>query len=441
MKLNLELIAHTIVALSAGLVNAQPTNTGVQSHAPISSAIITFKHEMFTDINTCLNFVDRAAESSNSDVLLFVPTFYWWDDSKDLSWETQSHVTHYCYFATDKAGTACPEISKEQVQQLEDNLTKCFSRAVEKGFNLALTPHLDDGGQKSLWRNGLVFSPEEKHGGLSYYDAYLQPLANAVKRAISSKPDTKVWFGMQGEMSACLYAKPKEWLAFANKLKDEDFEGLSNVYIGANTNFNKLCHCLHVDIVETGLYLTKFKEDFGQIAANYDNEAIAALYDRLDFFGISSYPSLTPNFETRDLEAAAYQFDEESKLFGVDTKALIAKGKQFYFFEYGVGGGQSQHGNETAANATMAARYPFFTVFNHSINPWENKDVNDYRKYYYEQTAKYLSGNAPGAQYKVSGVFTWNLGSYDFQGISTKNFYDEDMVQLVKKHNQAVRQG
>lgn len=50
--------------------------------------------------------------------------------------------------------------------------------------------------------------------------------------------------------------------------------------------------------------------------------AIAELYNTTDFVGISSYPSLTPNFATEDLETATEQFDFEIGYFGVDLKHI-----------------------------------------------------------------------------------------------------------------------
>jgi hypothetical protein len=64
---------------------------------------------------------------------------------------------------------------------------------VDLGFDIAFTPHLDDGLNMGQWRNAMRINPLEKHGGMSYLDVVLKPLAEAMAAAL--KENTYVsWF-------------------------------------------------------------------------------------------------------------------------------------------------------------------------------------------------------------------------------------------------------
>jgi len=72
--------------------------------------------------------------------------------------------------------------------------------AVDKGFRLALHPHLDDGtstltGRATSWRNGIKFNPSVIYGQMSFYDALLAPAARAMAAANYRKAPT--YFALQ----------------------------------------------------------------------------------------------------------------------------------------------------------------------------------------------------------------------------------------------------
>ena len=41
-------------------------------------------------------------------------------------------------------------------------MLRCFQAALDAGFSIAVTPHLDDGLGEHAWRNGLAFDPLAK---------------------------------------------------------------------------------------------------------------------------------------------------------------------------------------------------------------------------------------------------------------------------------------
>lgn len=76
-------------------------------------------------------------------------------------------------------------------------------------------------------------------------------------------------------------------------------------------------------MVDPNRYLELFPSAFQAVSGQFDLASINALYNEVDFIGISNYASLTPNFPLKDLESATYQFAEEIKYFGVDLVDLI----------------------------------------------------------------------------------------------------------------------
>ena len=77
--------------------------------------------------------------------------------------------------------------------------------------------------------------------------------------------------------------------------------------------------------MDTYAYVQQFPAAFAPLKPQFNLTGISDLYNQTDFIGISSYPSLTPNFSTEQLEAATQQFDFEIGQFGVDLKTLNVK--------------------------------------------------------------------------------------------------------------------
>jgi hypothetical protein len=68
--------------------------------------------------------------------------------------------------------------------------TPCLKYAVDMGFDIAFTPHLDDGLNNGQWRNAMKINPVERYGGMSYFEVVLKPLADAMAAAL--RPNTYV---------------------------------------------------------------------------------------------------------------------------------------------------------------------------------------------------------------------------------------------------------
>lgn len=77
--------------------------------------------------------------------------------------------------------------------------------------------------------------------------------------------------------------------------------------------------------MDTYKYVQEFPAAFAPLKGQFNMDAIADLYNATDFIGISSYPSLTPNFTLEQLEAATEQFDFEVGQFGVNLRQLVVE--------------------------------------------------------------------------------------------------------------------
>jgi hypothetical protein len=387
----------------------------------------------------CTDIVERAAQLKQSRIM-FVPTLFWVAASDES-------VDYYCI---DR--TPCTPVNDYKIADLKEKMQHCFQKAVDLDLSIAITPHLDDGLSQGRWRNLLNFDPLKKHRGYTYSEAILYPLVDALKAV--AKPNTQIYFGLQGEMSATIFRHPKSWESVASDIKTRFTTGshsvaASKVKIGVSTNFNKLCGCVGQDIINPDEFIEKYPAAWEKVKHQFDLPAIASLYNSLDYFGLSSYPSLYPNFPTSMVENAVSQFDFEFGYFGLTVNDLINKGKEVHLSEFGLGGGIHQNGNTPARDAESAAKFPFFGStgkYQRASDPWVLYDlsipspVRDYLRYFYGKTLEYLS-NEKSYKYRVDAAFIWNHSSWDIQGIypdSTTeegSYRDPILVEWIDRHN------
>ncbi|KAK9785590.1 hypothetical protein WJX73_003263 [Symbiochloris irregularis] len=400
---------------------------------------------------------------------MFVPTLFWVDESS-LQFKTPNEAQNVTYYCTDRVTAnggptpdTCNPVSASDIATFQAGMQACFQAAVNQGLSIAITPHLDDGLGLGGWRNGLRFDPLEKYGDYSYVDFMLYPLADALNAVLQE--DTEVDFGMQGEMSATVFYYPNSYIDIIPILRQRVLAGKpsswsSNIRIGTSTNFNKLCGCVLVNLVDPSEYLSLYPAAFAPLKSEFDLNAIQQLYSDIDFIGISSYASNTPDFTIDKLESATYQFATEIASFGVDIPDLIFnQGKKLYWNEYGVGGGTNQNGQVPATTAAEAAATPFFGVFGTyacDTDPWQLCDgpnVNgplSYLEYFFNMTVAYVnsggkgSPDCPGCQYRTDGVFLWNDASWDFQALYPESTSSQGsyripfLVDLLNEHNSQV---
>ncbi len=460
-------LARTILLLLAtsGSLNACRTTAKADSGSNAAAVNASTAQRPMTELNSsiiavgdgdwlsdrCVNMVDRASKFKQSKIM-FVPTLFWVQDGN-------GPVKHYCYDRRqDSQGKfSCEPADSAKIARFKAAMQRCFQKAIDAKLSIALTPHLDDGTGQGRWRNVLDFDPTTKHAGFSYAEVALLPLAEALNTI--ARPDTKIYFGMQGEMSVTVFRHPKAWRSLVRQLKDTLAQGRddnfrNNIQIGISTNFNKLSG-VGIEIIDPSEYVRRYPELWESVKHTFDLNEIHGLLDDIDYVGMSSYPSLSPRFPTRQVENAISQFDFEFSFFGVTVADLIAKGKKIHFSEYGVGGGISQNGDVKATDAAGAASRPFFGIFNaykRSTDPWVLYDLNipsevrDYQRYFYGKTLEYL-GNARRYKYQVDAAFLWNQSSWDVQAVYPESttaegsYRDPVIVDMINKHNTAAMAG
>ncbi len=425
--------------------------TGSRGYTELNSSVIAVGDgDWLTD--RCVGMVERAATIKQSKIM-FVPTLFWVQTG-------EGPVDYYCYdrYWDDQGKVKCTPADPERIAKFQAAMQRCFQKAVDHNLSIALTPHLDDGRGQGRWRNILVFDPLEKRGGYSYAETVLYPLADALSKV--ARPDTLIYFGMQGEMSATVFRHPKSWKSLVSTIKDRIAAGRNpafrkNIQVGVSTNFNKLCGCVGLDIIDPAEYVRRYPELWAKVKDQFDLKEIAALFDAVDYFGMSSYPSLYPNFPTSEVENAISQFDFEFSFFGLTVNGLAQKGKYVHFSEYGLGGGVSQNGDVKASDAAGAAKFPFFGLFgaySRENDPWVLYDlakpsaVRDYLRYFYGKTLEYLKNDRP-YKYRVDAAFLWNQSSWDIQGIYPESnsaegsYRDPLLAEEIAKHNAMAMSG
>lgn len=340
----------------------------------------------------------------------------------------------------------CPQATRRDIESFQNAMGVCFKAAVDAGLSIAVSPRLDDGCGLGGWRNGLLFDPFKKYGEWSYMDIMITPLVEALRGAITDA--TKVWFSLQGEMSATVMYHPQQYIRMmdvvrANLLKDRPDSWAPSLKIGLQMNYNKLCACVEEDAIHPD-----FESSLAKIIHHFDLPAIKRVFQATEFIGMSSYPSLSPGFRESDLENALWQFARELKFFGVSLEKLtMVAGKELHWTEYGVGGGMCQSGNCIAKTAAQAAHYPYFGIwgpYREDTDPWQlnSMEVSQPRKYlwyFYNQTAHYLANQR--YRYRVDGCFLWSTGSWDVLAIypestsSDGSYFDPTVNDIIKKHN------
>jgi hypothetical protein len=381
----------------------------------------------------CEHMVDKAGRTG-ATMINFVLTHYYVDEDGDYTPE------RFCY----KAGTGaeCTAFTPAAVEEWVRLFKPCLAYAVGLGFDIAYTPHLDDGLNAGQWRNAMLIDPLAKYGGMSYFDVVLEPLARAASETI--KPSTRVWFALQGEMSAMVTRFPENHrriLPYLRKItlpagRDDLWY---NVRVGVSTNFNKLC----------GMDMCQKAE----VDAEYDKEAVQRLYDECDFIGMSGYPRFKGSL--LDMEDSTRMFDDEAKLFGIDLAELITTGgKELVFNEFGIGGGVSVTGDAPARTVEQASSFPFFGVYGpytRRLDPWRNylppyvvSGTREYMHDWYRAASVWLQRKG-GPKWRVDHAMLWSLNSWDVLGISVESntregsYRDPEAAAIVRAHNLKVR--
>lgn len=433
--------------------------------AELSSSIIMMGQPDYTmqgNRSRCTDMVDSAANLPNSK-LNFVPTLFW-VNPKTANSETSSDA-FFCVKRTlqPNGTTSCPPVSQQDIYEFANSMHKCFARAVSYNLSIAITPHIADGTDNNMWRNTLLFDPLMPSQQHSYMDVMLQPLADAVKGGLGN--ETKLWFSIQGGMGASLFQHPKSYhtiLQALQVLKKSMLTSMpgasqSNIKFGISSNFNKLCGCTLLSVSEPEEYLTQFPAAFAAIKHTFDMPSIQAVFQSVNFVGVSTLIGQKPGFSAADLQHAVDFFDKELSYFGVNVSQLLQESDlELHWSEVGVGGGGGLGPKKVAParDATQAAKFPFVGIlgpYKQSTDPWmlynintKNSPVRDYASFFYQQAVEYL-WKQHEYKYPVDAAFLNNIGSWDVQAVHPESVSSEGsyaylaVVNIIKDHNERVQ--
>jgi hypothetical protein len=123
---------------------------------------------------------------------------------------TQSSTHMHTYRRRLNHESDCLPFGKGIIDTLSRGLKDCFQLAADLNLDIAITPHVDDGGKDALWRNALKLNPLEYHGQWSYTSMLLRPMAEAL--AAVAKPGMRIWFCLQVRASA--QHRVGAWMAY-----------------------------------------------------------------------------------------------------------------------------------------------------------------------------------------------------------------------------------
>jgi hypothetical protein len=424
-------------------------NSTVQCAQMSSSAILFYNSEYEPHygqpISQCSLLLRRAAQQGSTAINI-VPTHYWMNASDTArvkpadakcyadGWAEAQRVHHYCHLW--EWDNDCHAFDSHAVQRFTEGFTRCLQEARSLFRTVLISPHLDDGSNTCHWRNLLFFDPLQKDAyGFSYYDIMIAPIIKAVQAVYGGDAGKgkQLWFGMQGEMGATVFAYPRSYVTIANRIR-KYYSGKASVKVGVLLNhayttgvINRLgakpvhppTKMAHLD-GGWGPLLPFHKWPNHKHLRNNLHTIQNLLNDKVDIIGISNY-AVAPatNVQPVHLESAIKKLDAELQVLGIKLKSWRSRpGKLFIMNEFGLGGGSSECGDVVSQSPAEAGRTPWLGItktFNANLNPWASPQLREYAKAYYAAALNLLA--AGGANYRVDAAFLWNMVSWDVQDI------------------------
>ncbi|GAX73151.1 hypothetical protein CEUSTIGMA_g604.t1 [Chlamydomonas eustigma] len=428
----------------------------------------------------CTTMVDRAVKYGSS-MLNFVPTHYYREAAA-------GGVLSYCYM--DSSYSSCIPFTQDSIRSFQSGFSSCLRHAAAAGIqSVSVIPHVDSastGGTWTIksWRNGIVFGPSIRYGGLSYEDIMLQPLAVALGSSLPLSTD--IYFSMQGEMGATVFRYPKDYSALVVRMRDlvsstqlrqqqqqlkastklvssASGQARGNIFMGATFNFifidgnqspdDQAAHNNEYGLLGTlfGPLVTFFLgPEYGfrqapQGTPSFDKRAVQNFFSSLDFIGVSAYSPLPVDFSNNDLQDSAFSFLKEAKVaVGTDVAALMEQnGIELQYVEYGLGGGVVDTGDQPATSPIQIASRPYWGVFGpyeKSKDPWQQSDLRSYMESFWRKSLAWLSQGG-GQTYHISACYMWNLASWDVLAIYPEStskegsYLDNNVAAAVIQHN------
>lgn len=374
---------------------------GLQAAISLNSSVLVFHAYDFKKVK---EQIDKAIALGNKK-LNFVVTLHHMAN-------TETHrIEKLCYDAGD--GELCKDLDKDVLKYIFKKHRENFLYAAQKGLDISVVPHLDDGRKAGMWRNNLVFDPIVKAGPYSYSEAMIWPLAVALKAA--AEAGSKVDFALQGESGATVFHHAYSYRQVIRHLRN--YFGKLPVRVGLSLNFNFIA----------GHHYVKNEEQ---------TREVEKLLAEIDFLGLSAYNYVGVPVRATDFNNSIVQFLKEFADFGIEIPAELP----FRFSEVGLGGGTvANNGQVTAQTPEEAAAAPYsgrYGDYSAEIDPWTKPEMRQFRFDFHKALLEYLS--TPELQLrKLESCFLWNSNSWDPQGLYFENnaYRDDAIVELIRDYN------
>lgn len=291
------------------------------------------------------------------------------------------------------------------------------------------------------------------------------PSLNNTTTNTNEQTKKRLYFGLQGEMGATVFFHPEPYRQAARTIRaDLKASGVpaGAVQLGVMFNHGYIPGVINRGPDEVGAIPESvwWKHDggFGPIKpfAQWPSHAtlkanvpsLKALFSEMEFFGVSNYARAGPDPTLEDLESAIRKQNAELKEMGIDWPYYHQDpSKKFFMNEFAIGGGISECGNVLAPTGPQAGLFPWLgntkQFLGPQSNPLRNPAVLDYvHRYYAKGMELFRMG---GRDWKVDGVFLWNVVSWDVQGIHPasgkyggspeETYADKTVTGWVKEHN------
>jgi hypothetical protein len=286
----------------------------------------------------------------------------------------------------------------------------------------------------------------------------LNPILKAVKE-VYTKPGKRFVFGPEGEMGGTVFYAPASYQKVVDTIRSE-YKGPAKVDVALMFNHAYLPGVINRDddvygaLPQSKMWkkdggwgpLKAFEQwpEYARLKAS--QPALLKLLSSVDVLGVSCYARASETPKASELESCAVKYDAELKAMGFDLKAWAAKpGKQFIYNEFALGGGISECGDTPAKTRAEAGRFPWLgatTTYNWNINPWKDATISQYNRDWYKAAMDLF--RTGGLQYPISGVYLWNVVSWDVQGIHpassewgnlNNSYRDTTIMEWIKQYN------
>lgn len=429
MSLQLWCLAALMLSACASSARAVGTRKGTEIS---TSVIITGLPDMEAGTTNGMSACEAAAHNSkgfNATKINYVIT---------LNAIGEENAIHRYYYK-DRWGKQVPA-DQASIARFKSGLERCFRAGVNSGFTtLHIVPHVDPTDFKTgrgLWRNIVKFSPLTKYGpdastAFSYEDVLLKPVAEAVNNVVGA--DTAVEFTLSAEQGRSVWSYPKEYITLLDRTKAVTArnKNATRHVFGVSFNYDKVCGCVEPEEPDPILYNQTYLQRFSRFVAagrlkKVDVEGVKQLLHKSDFIGLSSYAPLPAELSLAAMEVSIQTAAFELKPFGIDLSTyLFAKNKQLIYSEQGLGGCER---NAVAQTLDYVRIHPFSGLwpsggYTTSVDPWKVEKYRTYRRKLYQHLSQWAAVGG-GPQYRIDGVFVWNVGTWDVHGVhpgSTNN--------------------